>query len=269
MASGSAIIEEGIIKADFEVVKRLTHSETLLAIIKQMLDISQINLKDIDAIACSAGPGSFTGLRIGVALAKGIALALNIPVIKISTLDAMGLPLSEMCDGFVCPLIDARNKQVYCASYLDGRKVIEESALDIGLFIKKLYDHIRSQKDMSRQKVKVYFHGDGAKIYQKVIWDLISKENESTIGKTFYLEPEFVKAPFDRERPASVAYLGEKYYNKWLSRHNLTVSFVKSSGADGLSAYFDNVVQNSDQIVPIYLRKSQAEQKKESETLLT
>lgn len=259
LVASVAVAEDGFIKAEFTIENKLTHSETLLPMIRDMLKVSGIELKEIDAIAVSAGPGSFTGLRIGVATAKGLAVALDIPVIKVGTLDAMGLPISLVSDKLICPLIDARRKQVYCAAYLKGKKVIAWDACDIKIFFKKITDYVSSSKLTVENEYTVCFLGDGSFVYENIILDLEKEKNCFNIS----LKPEILPTPFNREKAGSLAYLGENYYRRWLLVHKLKHDEVKKIGAFRID-FFDDVVMNSDELVPIYLRKSQAEQNAEA-----
>ena len=102
----------------------LTHSETLLPLVKGILEETNTAVSNLDAIAVSHGPGSFTGLRIGVSAAKGLAWALDKPCAPCSTLESMAWQVAQM-DGELCPVMDARRKQVYNARFkaVEGRPV--------------------------------------------------------------------------------------------------------------------------------------------------
>ena len=133
LVASVAVTEDDMLKAEFTVNNKLTHSQTLLPMLKEMLHISGESLDDIDAIAVSAGPGSFTGLRIGAATAKGLALAKDIPIIKISSLEALMYELASDSHDVICPIMDARRGQVYCAAWRDGEKLIPEKAIRINI----------------------------------------------------------------------------------------------------------------------------------------
>jgi len=92
------------------------HSETVLPLIQAVLDQAQVGLADLSAIAISIGPGSFTGLRIGLALVKGLAYQSDLPVIGVSSLEAQAARVNDL-DGIICPLIDARKQEVYAALF--------------------------------------------------------------------------------------------------------------------------------------------------------
>jgi len=132
-SASAAIVNEYIIMAEFSVTLanikgdgRKTHSETLMPMINQLFEVSGIKLDSIDRIACTCGPGSFTGLRIGASIAKGLAFATSKPLIAVPTLDAMAYDVE--CE-FVVPMMDARRGQVYSAIYQNGRRVSDYMAL--------------------------------------------------------------------------------------------------------------------------------------------
>lgn len=112
----AAICDGDRLIAEITVNTGNTHSETLLPAIEQLLKISEASIDDIDAFACSTGPGSFTGVRIGVATVKGIAYGKNKPCISVSTLEALAYNLKGH-DGIICPVMNARRNQVYNALF--------------------------------------------------------------------------------------------------------------------------------------------------------
>ncbi len=294
LAASAAVIEDDILKTEFTVNNRLTHSETLLPMIKHMLDISGVDIHTIDAIAVSAGPGSFTGLRIGAATAKGLALALNIPVISVSSLQAMAYGLSTVSDAVICPIMDARRAQVYSGAYCQGATILTEAARDIHEYIAELkraaaaaagtYTEAMafgSLSEASADQADAYadadnntalcsekaadapadsvlasyiFTGDGVPVYS----DIITEELDGDVI--------FAGAGFNRQRAANVAELGAVIYKDWLIRSGLTADRVRELGADGIDC-FDDRVMNSDDFVPVYLRKTQAERELEAGVL--
>ena len=244
LTASAAIVDDDILKAEFTIDNKLTHSETLLPMIRSMCEISGIDIASADAVAVSAGPGSFTGLRIGAATAKGIALALNKPIVSVPTLMSLGWPLSNISDMIVCPIMDARRSQVYCAAYQDGSTLIDEDACDIHEFIRRLGELFpETEKEF-------LFTGDGVSVYS----DVIAEELDGDIS--------FAGAEFNRQRAAFVASVGAEFYRKWLIKHGTDSETVRGLGADGVDFYSDNVM-NSDDFAPEYLRKSQAERENE------
>ena len=115
-AASAALLEDEKLLGEFYTHSGLTHSQTLMPMVEQLLDCCRITLADIDVMALSAGPGSFTGLRIGMAAVKGMAFAQNAPCVKVSTLEGLCYNLPEF-SGLLCPVMDARCGQVYNALF--------------------------------------------------------------------------------------------------------------------------------------------------------
>ena len=107
-----AVVEDEQTIAEYTVNYKKTHSQTLLPMIDEVKKMIDLDLSSIDAIAVSGGPGSFTGLRIGSATAKGLGLALGKPLIHVPTVDALAYNVYG-CGDLICPIMDARRKQVY------------------------------------------------------------------------------------------------------------------------------------------------------------
>lgn len=105
----------------------LTHSASLMPMVETALDSAGIDISDVDKIAVSNGPGSFTGVRIGVCAAKALAHACNIPICGISTLEAMSHNIAHF-DGTVIPMMDARRGEVYAAAFKDGNRIMPDTA---------------------------------------------------------------------------------------------------------------------------------------------
>ena len=115
-AASCAVLREGAPLATAWQATGLTHSRTLMPMVEDMLKNSELTLADMDAIAVAAGPGSFTGLRIGIAAVKGLAWAGDKPCVGVSTLEAMAWPLAHMTGTIVCSM-DARRQQIYNAVF--------------------------------------------------------------------------------------------------------------------------------------------------------
>ena len=107
-----AILTDDVLTAEYTVNYKKTHSQTLLPMLDELRRMVDLDLKSIDLIAVAAGPGSFTGLRIGSATAKGLGLALDIPLAAVPTVDALAYNLYG-CEQLICPMMDARRGQVY------------------------------------------------------------------------------------------------------------------------------------------------------------
>ena len=128
LVASVAIVEDSGMLGEYTVNYKKTHSQTLLPMLDEVARMIELDMETIDAIAIAGGPGSFTGLRIGSATAKGLGLALNKPIVNIPTVDALAYNLVGHRD-MVCPLMDARRNQTYTGLYrFDGNelKVLRE-----------------------------------------------------------------------------------------------------------------------------------------------
>ena len=123
-AASAAVMADGKLLAECYQNTGLTHSQTLMVMAQDLLKQLNLTAKDMDAVAVAAGPGSFTGVRIGVAAAKGFAWGREIPCVGTSTLESMALGLGAW-QGYVCPVMDARGSQVYNARF---RRKLRKSA---------------------------------------------------------------------------------------------------------------------------------------------
>ena len=192
LVASVAIVEDGVTLAEYTANFKMTHSQTLLPMIDSMVSLFGIDLSTIDAIAVSGGPGSFTGLRIGSATAKGLGLALDKPLIHVPTLDGTAYNLYG-AKGLICPIMDARRNQVYTGIYRFEQEfevVMEQDAIDMGELIEKL----------NGMGERVIFLGDGVPVHEKKIRELMTVP--------FDLAP----AHMNRQRAASVAALGAVYF---------------------------------------------------------
>ncbi|GLC82574.1 tRNA (adenosine(37)-N6)-threonylcarbamoyltransferase complex dimerization subunit type 1 TsaB [Lacrimispora brassicae] len=194
LVASVALVEDEVTTAEYTVNFKRTHSQTLLPMLDEIVKMVDLDLKTIDAIAVSGGPGSFTGLRIGSATGKGLGLALKKPLISVPTVDAMAYNLYGSAYS-VCPIMDARRNQVYTGIYdnRDGFSVIKEQcAMDIEELVEEL--------NTSGQKV--IFLGDGVPVYRKQI------QEKMTVPFLF------APAHLNRQRAAAVAALGCRYYEE-------------------------------------------------------
>ena len=158
VSAGAAICENGIIRSETFINNGLTHSQTLLSLIDSALNNASLTMKDIDRIAVSAGPGSFTGIRIGVSCAKGLAFANDIPCYGISTLEAMAWSVSNQ-DALICPMMDARCNQVYTALFRCRNNTIERLTADSAM---KIDEWIVVLQEYNEKTVLL---GDGATVF--------------------------------------------------------------------------------------------------------
>ncbi len=158
--ASAALLEDGKILSEFYINTKQTHSQTLMPMVEAVLRLSAKTLDDVDCLAVSAGPGSFTGVRIGVSCVKGLAMARNIPCAGVSTLRAMAENARGM-DGVVCAVMDARCGQVYNALFRVENGEIERLCADRALPISELYAECKAYGD------KLLLVGDGAALCHK------------------------------------------------------------------------------------------------------
>lgn len=157
-----AIVDENGILSEFNSHTNLTHSQALMPMINSALSCSKISLNDIDCFACAVGPGSFTGLRIGIAAIKGLAYGQNKPCVGISTLDGLSYNLKGF-DGIICAVMDARCKQVYTSIHeFCGEEMTvlhEDNAIKI--------DEL--EKILENYKKNIFLVGDGADLCYNIL----------------------------------------------------------------------------------------------------
>ena len=116
LVAAAALLDGDILVGESLIHNKKTHSQTLLPMIHDMLRMAEVDIKEVETIAAAAGPGSFTGLRIGAATAKGLAQALDIPIAAVPTLEALAYNMAG-ADALVCPAMDARRNQTYYGIY--------------------------------------------------------------------------------------------------------------------------------------------------------
>lgn len=145
-----AILENDSLLGLFSANIKNTHSETLLPMIKSLLESLRLTNEDIDAYAVSEGPGSFTGVRIGVSTIKGLAFARNKACVGVSTIEALAENL-EGFSGIICPIMNARRGQVYTGAFLDGNRIIDDCCMLLEDLIPEL----------EKYNKPIYFCGDG------------------------------------------------------------------------------------------------------------
>ena len=178
LVASVAVVTDDILTAEYTINFKKTHSQTLLPMIDEISKMIELDMETIDAIAITGGPGSFTGLRIGSATAKGFGLALNKPIINVPTIDAMAYNFYSS-NYIICPIMDARRQQVYTGIYY-----FEQT-------------HMKILKEQCAISVE----------------DLIDELDK--IGKTvMFLGDEHLYAPchMNRQRASSLAALARIYY---------------------------------------------------------
>ena len=201
-----AIVEDDTTIAEFTINYKKTHSQTLLPMIDEMVKMVEADLDSIDAIAVAGGPGSFTGLRIGSATAKGLGLALGKPLIHIPTADAMAYSIYG-CEDIICPIMDARRNQVYTGIYSFVPKKEKEDSGQL----KYAFQVIRVQMAVSVEDLirrlniygrRVVFLGDGVPVYKEML--------EKGLKVPYFFAPSYS----NRQRAAVVGALGIRYFKQ-------------------------------------------------------
>ena len=207
LVASVAVMEDDNLIAEYTMNHKKTHSQTLVPMMDEVRSMVELDLHTIDAIAVAAGPGSFTGLRIGSATAKGLGLALNKPIIPVPTVDALAFNLYAS-GSVICPLMDARRNQVYTGIYSFSEKedgafpesvriddctvmntVLHGRPMDVG----ELAEKINELGEI------VTFTGDGCPAYAE------------TLKKSLKVPVRFAPSFAGRQRAAAVAGLGELY----------------------------------------------------------
>lgn len=195
----AALVKNGEVLASDTVNCGRTHSETLLPLIEVLYEKAKLSPKDTDLYACSAGPGSFTGVRIGTALIKGMAFG-NKPCLGVSTLEALAENLSSVT-GIVCPVMDARRGQVYNALFRVKDKKLTRLTPDRVIMLDEL------QTELSGYREPIYFCGDGYHLtiegishpQKQVTPDEFIMQNAVSVAKVALRDYENGKAVSDSE----------------------------------------------------------------------
>ncbi len=223
VAASAAILKDGKIISEMYVNAGLTHSVTLLPLISEAVSKANISSDDIDVVAVANGPGSFTGVRIGVATAKGIAQPKNLKCVPVSTLESIAYPLKSF-DCIAAAVMDARCNQVYCALFDCHNGNVTRLTDDDAISIEDLGNILQDYQK------PICFAGDGADIVFEALADT---------NKNVFKAPELLKY----QRASSVALI-----------------------ADNRIVTNDNII-SADELVPFYLRLSQAERELKNKKL--
>lgn len=225
LVASVAVVEDDTLIAEYSIQYKKTHSQTLLPMLDEVRNMIELDLQEVDAIAVAAGPGSFTGLRIGSATAKGLSFAMEKPIVAVPTVDGLAYNLYGT-DKIVCPIMDARRSQVYAGIY----EFLPEGGKYCLNIIKRqcaaAFDEIAQELNAIGREV--IFLGDGVPVF---------KERMKEIMQVSYT---LAPAHMNRQRAASIGVLGSIYY------------------AQGRAV-------NGAEYVPEYLRLSQAERQRKGE----
>lgn len=215
-----ALIEDGLIMGEYSIKNKNTHSGKLIPMINAMIELSGKTIADVDLFAAVVGPGSFTGLRIGVVTVKVMAYAAGKPVVGVKSLDALAQRGVLMNNNLICPIIDARNEQVFTRVYFNNLPITDYMAFSI----QELCDLLK--KEASEKNCSIWFCGDGVISYRDKIKDM----------------------------------LAEKYNEFPLE---ILLNNASSVGAIALEMYQRGDILQPEDLNPFYLRKAQAEQRRE------
>lgn len=166
LTASCAVVEDGRVLGELTTSHAKTHSQQLVPMIESLLNLLDLKASQIDLFAASIGPGSFTGLRIGIVTIKGMAYALKKPVCGVPTLDALAYSVNDF-NGVICPMMDARNNQVYTAAYRKNngefRRITDYYAIPVTQLADMLADY--------REKTMIL--GDGAPLHYLFIQDTV------------------------------------------------------------------------------------------------
>lgn len=223
--AAAAVMENGKLLGEYFLNHKKTHSQKLMPMINDLMGDLEIYPQDIDIYSASNGPGSFTGLRIGITTIKAIAYAAGKPVVSVPTLEALAYNVYT-AKSLVCPIMDARNNQVYTALYKCENGVMASITKYMGIPVDVLAGLIRDKGQ------NVVFVGDAVDIHR------------AYLEKELYDMCEFAPGNLLLQRASSVAY----------------AAYVKA---------LNSGVESSFEMVPFYLRKSQAEREYEKKQLET
>lgn len=209
LVASVAVVENDSLIAEYTMNYKKTHSQTLLPMLEEVRKNIELDLESIDAIAIAAGPGSFTGLRIGSATVKGLGLALHKPIIPVPTVDALAYNAYGVRTA-ICPIMDARRSQVYTGIYTfqaEGEAANGKLG-EAGCAERMKFVTIKSQcvtaietlaEELNTLEREVLFIGDGIPVFAR------------QLEKIMKVPYRFAPAHLNRQRAASVAVLGEIY----------------------------------------------------------
>lgn len=194
LVASVAIVSEEAMLAEYTVNYKKTHSQTLLPMLDEIVKMLGIDLSEIDAIAVAAGPGSFTGLRIGSATAKGLGLAMNKPIVAVPTLDGLAYNLYGT-DKLICPMMDARRNQVYTGLYTFNEGRFDTLEPQTACAVEEILGKVN---ELNRA---VIFLGDGVEVYRDLMKQLLT------------VPYELAPAHLSRQRAGAVGTLGIQMYH--------------------------------------------------------
>ena len=193
LVASIAIMSDDKVIGEYTTNFKKTHSQTLLPMMNEVTQMTGIALEDLDAIVISGGPGSFTGLRIGAATAKGLGLALDKPLVNVPTVDALAFNLYGN-EQIICPIMDARRQQVYTGLYTFERDDFKVICPQKAVGIDEIVNEINAMGH------PVIFLGDGVPVHREYI---LEHSNVTC---------DFAPAHLNAQRAGALAALGKRYF---------------------------------------------------------
>lgn len=211
-AASVALMEDGVLLGESFQHSGKTHSATLMPMAEQLLRDCEIKPGDIDCVAVAKGPGSFTGVRIGVAAAKGLAWAAEKPICGVSTLEAMAMQMAHV-KGLICPVMDARRQQVYNALFESDGKNLKRITEDRAVSLEEL------KKELETCEKSIFLVGDGSKLCYNTLEQYL---------------PNLIYPPkhLEMQRAAGVAMVAEAMAGEMTSAQALVPNYLRLSQAE-------------------------------------
>lgn len=209
------LVEDNNIIEDLFINEGLTHSETLVPMIDEILNKNNYSINDIDAFAVNNGPGSFTGIRIGVAVVKGLVLKSNKPCYEVSTLDSIAYNCKDKT-GIVVATMDARRNQVYNAIYKAEDNRITKIVSDRSILIEDLYNEIKEYD------CNVYIVGDGQINVQNYYKD-------NNMNKESFIYPDYIE---NLQKGSNTALIAFDNLEESKTGESILPSYLKLSQAE-------------------------------------
>lgn len=164
-SAGVAMLRGEQLAFEATVQNKLTHSVNLMPMVQEALQHSDMTMQDVSLFACVVGPGSFTGVRIGVAAVKGMAMATGKPCVAVNALEALAVG-AHVPGQLICPIRDARVQQVYGAAFRDGQRLMEDAALKLPLYLDRI-------KELGQEFL---FVGDGVEAYRPLLLERLGEQ---------------------------------------------------------------------------------------------
>lgn len=184
---GVCVMQDGVIRCEHTVQNKLTHSATLMPMIRDALDSAGLTLGELDRIATVVGPGSFTGVRIGVSTVRGLTAGSGVPCVPVDALEALAAGCAYF-DGIICPIQDARAGQVYGAAFLRGAdeklvRLLPDEPVMLETFLEQLQELPESDSK------RFLFTGDGMPVHRARILELLGDRAETAKPQNAFLRP--------------------------------------------------------------------------------